>query len=88
MMYDKAFFFFRLEYEQNRDMESQIKELENSLSALENNLKQVQKREAEAKLAAEKAIGEINQWKDEVQGMVLFYVVDVMIILYCFLLLV
>lgn len=81
----KPFFSFRLEYEQNRDMESQIKELENSLSALENNLKQVQKREAEAKLAAEKAIGEINQWKDEVQGMVLFDVLDVMIILYCLL---
>lgn len=52
-------------------MESRIKELESSLSALENNLKEVQKREAEAKLAAEKAIGEIKRWNDEVQGMLL-----------------
>ncbi|XP_060676214.1 structural maintenance of chromosomes protein 1 [Ziziphus jujuba] len=60
-------FKYQLEYEQNRDMESRIKELESSLSALENNLKEVQKREAEAKLAAEKAIGEIKRWNDEVQ---------------------
>ncbi|KAL5561912.1 hypothetical protein UlMin_031659, partial [Ulmus minor] len=58
---------YQLEYEQNRDMDSRIKELESSLCALENDLKQVQKRESEAKLSAEKAIGEINRWQDEVQ---------------------
>lgn len=70
-------FSFRLEYEQNRDMDSPIKELETSLSALGNNLKQLQKRETEAKLAAEKAIGEINRWKDEVQGVVLLILMPV-----------
>lgn len=53
-------------------MDSRIKELETSLSALENDLNQVQKREAEAKLTAEKAIGEIKRWNDEVQGMLLW----------------
>lgn len=62
----------RLEYEQNRDMESRIKELESSLSALENDLEQVQEKETEAKLSAEKAISEIKHWNEEVEGMTLF----------------
>lgn len=60
---------FRLEYEQNRDMESRIKELQHSISNLQKDLERVQKKEAEAKSAAEKASGEILRWKEEVQGM-------------------
>lgn len=67
-----AFFFPsfpRLEYEQNRDFESRIRELESSLGALENDLDHVQRRESEAKLSAEKAISEIKRWNEEVEGM-------------------
>lgn len=60
--------FYRLEYEQNRDMSSRIEELKSSISALENDLNQVQDKEAEAKLAAEKATEAINQLKDEAKG--------------------
>ncbi|KAJ1397833.1 Structural maintenance of chromosomes protein [Sesbania bispinosa] len=56
---------YQLEYEQNRDMSSRIQELESSLSSLENDLKRVQNKEAEAKVAAEKATEEINQFKEE-----------------------
>ncbi|TKY52741.1 Structural maintenance of chromosomes protein 1 [Spatholobus suberectus] len=56
---------YQLEYEQNRDMSSRIQELKSSLSALEKDLKRVQEREAEAKLEAENAIEEINQFKEE-----------------------
>lgn len=62
-------FFSRLEYEQNRDMETRINELESSISALQNDLELIEKREADAKSAAEKAIREINELKDEVNGM-------------------
>ncbi|XP_028765493.1 structural maintenance of chromosomes protein 1 [Neltuma alba] len=58
---------YQLEYEQNRDMTTRIRELESSLSALEHDLEQVQHKEAETKLAAEKATEDINQLKDEVQ---------------------
>lgn len=61
----------RLEYEKKRDMDSRIKELESSLNSLENNLKNVQKKESEAKVAAEKTTSEINRLKEEVQGMAL-----------------
>ncbi|KAK7277559.1 hypothetical protein RJT34_22574 [Clitoria ternatea] len=56
---------YQLEYEQNRDTSSRIQELESSLSALEDALKRVQNKEAEAKLAAENATEEINQFKEE-----------------------
>ncbi|OIW19958.1 hypothetical protein TanjilG_30906 [Lupinus angustifolius] len=56
---------YQLEYEQNRDTSSRIQELESSISDLEKDLKQVQNKEAEAKLAAEKATEEINQFKEE-----------------------
>ncbi|ONH93283.1 hypothetical protein PRUPE_8G223100 [Prunus persica] len=58
---------YQLEYEQNRDMESRIKELQHSISNLQKDLERVQKKEAEAKSAAEKASGEILRWKEEVQ---------------------
>ncbi|KAF2286822.1 hypothetical protein GH714_030529 [Hevea brasiliensis] len=58
---------YQLEYEQKRDMDSRIKKLETSIGTLENELKQVQKKEAEVKLATEKATGEINKWKEEVR---------------------
>ncbi|CAK8571767.1 unnamed protein product [Lathyrus sativus] len=56
---------YQLEYEQNRDMSSRIEELKSSISDLENDLNRVQNKEAEAKLASEKATEEINQLKDE-----------------------
>ncbi|KAK9281356.1 hypothetical protein L1049_004256 [Liquidambar formosana] len=58
---------YQLEYEQKRDMGSRITKLESSLSALENDLKQIQKKEAEAKLALEETTGDIDHWKEEVQ---------------------
>ncbi|XWS46977.1 hypothetical protein CRYUN_Cryun14cG0114400 [Craigia yunnanensis] len=58
---------YQLEYEHKRDVESRIKKLESSFSSLENDLKLVQKKEAEVKLATEKASDEINQWKEEVK---------------------
>ncbi|CAL8178356.1 unnamed protein product [Prunus armeniaca] len=58
---------YQLEYEQNRDMESRIKELQHSISNLQKDLERVQKKEAEAKSVAEKASGEILRWKEEVQ---------------------
>lgn len=72
---------FRLEYEQKRDMESRIKKLESSLISLENELKQVQKKEAEVKLATEKATAEINRWKDEVRGTFSFFIFPYKVIL-------
>ncbi|XP_022771267.1 structural maintenance of chromosomes protein 1-like isoform X2 [Durio zibethinus] len=58
---------YQLEYEHKRDVESRIKRLESSLSSLENDLKLVHKKEAEVKLATEKASEEINRWKEEVK---------------------
>lgn len=58
---------YQLEYEKKRDMDLRIKELESSLNSLENNLKNVQKKESEAKVAAEKTTSEINRLKEEVQ---------------------
>ncbi|EOX94450.1 Structural maintenance of chromosome 1 protein, putative isoform 5 [Theobroma cacao] len=58
---------YQLEYEHKRDVESRIKKLESSLSSLENDLKLVQKKEAEVKVATEKASDEINRWKEEVK---------------------
>ncbi|RZB65271.1 hypothetical protein D0Y65_041355 [Glycine soja] len=49
------FMFRRLEYEQNRDMNSRIQELEASLGSLDKDLKHGHHREAAAKLAAENA---------------------------------
>ncbi|XVF21578.1 hypothetical protein REPUB_Repub12eG0101700 [Reevesia pubescens] len=58
---------YQLEYEHKRDVESRIKKLESSLSSLENDIKLVHKKEAEVKLATEKASEEINRWKEEVK---------------------
>ena len=49
-------------------MTTRISELESSLSALEHDLEQIQHKEAETKLAAEKATEDINQLREEVQG--------------------
>lgn len=54
-------------------MTSRIRELESSLSALENDLKQVQNKEAELKSAAEKGTEDINQLKEEAQGIFLVF---------------
>ncbi|KAE8685354.1 Structural maintenance of chromosomes protein 1 [Hibiscus syriacus] len=58
---------YQLEYERKRDVESRIKKLESSISSLENDLKLVHKKEAEVKLATEKASEGINRWKEEVK---------------------
>ncbi|KAM2009525.1 hypothetical protein ACFX16_004282 [Malus domestica] len=58
---------YQLEYEQNRDMESRINELQDSISKFKKALERVQKEEAAAKSAAEKASGEIDRWKEEIQ---------------------
>jgi len=70
-MHQCLFFLIRLEYEQNRDMESRIKELESSISALKNDLVQIKDREDKAKSTADKASAEIIGYKKEVQGMAL-----------------
>uniref|UniRef100_A0A7N0UUA8 RecF/RecN/SMC N-terminal domain-containing protein n=1 Tax=Kalanchoe fedtschenkoi TaxID=63787 RepID=A0A7N0UUA8_KALFE len=57
----------RLEYEQKRDIASQITKLEASLKALENQLKEIKDKEDNAKKAMEETIGEINAWKEKVQ---------------------
>ncbi|KDP26527.1 hypothetical protein JCGZ_17685 [Jatropha curcas] len=56
---------YQLEYEQKRDMESRIKKLETSISNLENEIIQIKEKEAEVKMAAEKATGEISRLKEE-----------------------
>ena len=65
------FLLIRLEYEQNRDMESRIKELESSISALKTDLVQIKVGEDKAKSTADKANAEIIGYKKEVQGMAL-----------------
>ena len=50
-------------------MESRINELQDSISKFKKALERVQKEEAAAKSAAEKASGEIDRWKEEIQGM-------------------
>ena len=49
-------------------MNSRIQDLESSLGALEKDLKRVHDREAAAKLAAENATEQINQFKEEAKG--------------------
>ncbi|KAB1200942.1 Structural maintenance of chromosomes protein 1 [Morella rubra] len=58
---------YQLEYEQNRDMESRIKELEASISALKSDLEQVKDKEENAKSSTEEVTDEISQFKEEVQ---------------------
>ncbi|KAJ8749142.1 hypothetical protein K2173_013749 [Erythroxylum novogranatense] len=58
---------YQLEYEQRRDLDSRIKKLESSLNSLEHELKNVQRKEADLKSATEKAAGDINRWKEELQ---------------------
>ncbi|TYI20581.1 hypothetical protein ES332_A07G248200v1 [Gossypium tomentosum] len=58
---------YQLEYERKRDVDSRIKKLESSISSVENDLKLVHKKEAEVKLATEKASEDINRWKEEVK---------------------
>lgn len=59
---------FRLEYEQNRDMDSRFTKLESALNTLRNSLKVVEERENELQSAMEKATEEIDHWKMEAQG--------------------
>lgn len=65
-----SLFAFRLEYEQNRDMATRIEELQSSISNLQKDLERVQKKEFEANSAAEKASDEIEQLKEDAQGMI------------------
>lgn len=57
-----------MEYEQNRDMESQIKELESTLTSLEHGLRKIQNKEADAKSTAENANNDIDRLKEELAG--------------------
>ncbi|XP_068664657.1 structural maintenance of chromosomes protein 1 isoform X2 [Aristolochia californica] len=58
---------YQLEYEQKRDMISPITKLEASLKSLDGELKQVQRKNAEAKLATEKAGKEMDEIKAELE---------------------
>uniref|UniRef100_A0A7N0VI19 SMC hinge domain-containing protein n=1 Tax=Kalanchoe fedtschenkoi TaxID=63787 RepID=A0A7N0VI19_KALFE len=58
---------YQLEYEQKRDVASQIAKLEASLTALENQLKEIKDKEDNAKKAVEETTGEIDVWKEKVQ---------------------
>eukprot|EP00262_Sarcandra_glabra_P007411 TRINITY_DN20200_c0_g1_i1.p1 TRINITY_DN20200_c0_g1~~TRINITY_DN20200_c0_g1_i1.p1 ORF type:complete len:1219 (-),score=304.96 TRINITY_DN20200_c0_g1_i1:265-3921(-) len=57
---------YQLEYEQKRDMKSPIGKLVSSLNLLDEELKQVQKKDADAKLAAEKASQQMDELREEV----------------------
>lgn len=57
-----------MEYEQNQDLESQITQIQSSLDALKDELNNLQNKEVEAKLEMESITTEINQIKDELQG--------------------
>ena len=61
-----------MEYEQNQDLDSQIAQIQSSLRALEDDLKNCQEKEVEAKLEMESITAEINQMKDELQGVLCF----------------
>lgn len=60
---------FRLEYEQKRDMDSRIVKLESTLNNLKEKLKEVETKEADLKSSMEKATKEIDDYKEEVLGM-------------------
>lgn len=62
--------FSRLEYEQKRDMASRLAKLEASLNELNSALNQVEVKEGEVKSITEQVTHEIDQWKEEVHGMV------------------
>ncbi|KAF6150932.1 hypothetical protein GIB67_026853 [Kingdonia uniflora] len=57
---------YQLEYEKKRDMNSPVTELEANLSSLRKDLKQVQKKDADVKLMAQKAEDEMNELNEEV----------------------
>ncbi|XP_058094552.1 structural maintenance of chromosomes protein 1 [Magnolia sinica] len=57
---------YQLEYEQKRDRNLPITKLVSSLSSLDEELKQVQKKDAEAKEATEKAANQMDELKAEV----------------------
>lgn len=65
-----------MEYEQNRDMDSRFTKLESALNSLKNSLKAVEERENELQSAMEKATDEIDHWKREVQGRLIFKALD------------
>ncbi|CAM8933284.1 unnamed protein product [Rhodiola kirilowii] len=58
---------YQLEYEEKRDVASQITKLEASLSALENQLKEIKDKEENAKKVVEETTDEIDVWKEKVQ---------------------
>ncbi|XP_020242029.1 structural maintenance of chromosomes protein 1-like [Asparagus officinalis] len=57
---------YQLEYEQKRDMDSPIAKLMSSLESLDEDLKNAQKKDSDAKLAAEKIEAQMEEWKTEV----------------------
>lgn len=64
---------FRLEYEQNRDVGSRIRKLESSISSLETDLEGIQKTMSERKETAVKITNEINNWKKEMEGILILF---------------
>lgn len=57
---------YQLEYEQKRDMNSPITKLISSLESLDEDLKNVQKKDSDTRLAAEKVETQMEEWKAEV----------------------
>lgn len=61
-----------LEYEKKRDVDSRIKKLETTLDNLNTALKRVENEQKELKSATETANAEIEELKEQVQGMLRF----------------
>lgn len=57
---------YQLEYEQKRDLNSPIAKLLSSLESLDDDLKNAQKKDSDARLAAEKIETQMEEWKAEV----------------------
>lgn len=58
---------YQLEYERKRDMDSPIAKLTLSLQSLDEDLKKAQKKDSDARLAAEKIESQMEEWKAEVE---------------------
>lgn len=64
----------RLEYEKKRDVGTRIAKLESTIANLENALKDVKRKQKELEEAAETANTEIEDLNEQVQGILLVYV--------------
>lgn len=64
----------RLEYEKKRDVGTRIAKLESTIANLENALKDVKRKQKELEEAVETANTEIEDLNEQVQGILLVYV--------------